>query len=93
MKFVDLRKSHDVVKFAVDLILAHPQNGTVQVNVLASGQFRMEACANLEQGTHPAVNFCKPFGGFDHPGEDLEQRALACAVLTDDTQVPARVPG
>ena len=48
-------KADDFVEFALDLDLGHAEDGPVQENVLAAGQFRMESGSHLQQAGHPPL--------------------------------------
>ena len=63
---------------------AHPEDRAVQIDVLAAGQLGMEAGADFEQRSHPAVDLDAAFGRLGDSRQDLEQRALAGAVAADD---------
>src|SRR5207253_9719228 len=54
-KAPDAGELDDVVEAALDLGLPHPENRPVQEDVLASGQFGMEAGADLEQRADAAA--------------------------------------
>src|SRR6185369_8557930 len=44
----------------------------------------MKPCADFQQRTHTSVNLRAPASRFRDPRENLQQRALACAVPADD---------
>jgi len=46
---LDLRERHDRVELAGDFVPRHPQNGAVQIDVLAARQLRMEARSYLDE--------------------------------------------
>ena len=69
------------VELPLDLRLRHAENRAVQEDVLASGELGVEARADLEQATYAAVQLYPSLRGHGDPGKDLQQRALACAVL------------
>jgi hypothetical protein len=48
-EFLDLSEIHDFIKLAIDLITFHAQDGTAQVDVFPSRQFRMKTGAHLQQ--------------------------------------------
>ncbi len=76
----------DLVQFAVDLFFGHAEDGAVHVDVLAAGQFGVEAGADLQQCADPSFEVHFAGGGFGDVGEDLEQGALAGAVVADDAE-------
>ena len=63
---------------------AHAQDGTVEKNILAPGQFRVEARADFEQTAYSSPQFDLPGGGRGDPTENLQQRGLASTVAADD---------
>ena len=44
----------------------------------------MKTCSDLEQRADPAVNVRTARGGLSNPIKNLQQRALACSVASDD---------
>ena len=62
----------------------HPEDRAVQVHVLEPGQLGVEPGADLEQGPDVARHLDPPRGGRRDAAEDLQQRALARAVLADN---------
>ena len=64
--------------------LLHAQDGAVEIDVLAAGQFGVKAGAHLQQRTDAPLDLHLPLGGCGDAREDLEQRALARAVAPDD---------
>ena len=55
-EFLDLGEGDDLVEFAADLGAGHAEDGAVQVDVLAAGQFGVKAGADFEQAGDPAVD-------------------------------------
>ncbi len=82
---LQLREGNDLVELPVDLAALHPENGPIQIDVLASGQLAMESRADFEQGSHPSIDPGVPFGGLCYARQDLEESALPRAVRTDDS--------
>lgn len=76
----------DLVQFAVDLLFGHAQDGAVHVDVLAAGQFGVEAGADLQQGAHPAFEAHFARSRFGDMRQDLKQGAFAGAVVADNAQ-------
>ena len=79
-------EGHDFIELSIDLGPFHPEDGAVQVDVLAAGQLGMEACSDLEKGAHPAVDASFALGRLGDARQDLQERALPGAVLPDDPQ-------
>ena len=61
-------------------------SAAVQVDVFAAGEFGMEAGADLEEGGDAATGVDAAGGGGGDAAEELEQGALAGAVLADDAE-------
>src|SRR5262245_30542511 len=55
------------------------------IDVLPPGKFRIETHAQFEKGGDAAVDAHRSFGRMQGAGNQLEQGALACAILSDDT--------
>src|SRR6267378_6962117 len=84
-EFIHLGERHNLIKFALDLTLAHAKNGPAQENVLAARELGMETCSNLKQAAHPSVNLGKTRRRARNPREDLEQCGLASSIATNQT--------
>ncbi|MPM95990.1 hypothetical protein SDC9_143146 [bioreactor metagenome] len=48
-KLFDLREGHDLIKFSIYLGTLHAQNGTVEVDVLPTGELGVKTGAHLQQ--------------------------------------------
>ena len=83
-ELLDLGELDDLVELALDLCAPHPQDGAIQVDVLAAGQLRMKAGADLQQAADPAVQIDPAGGRLGDPRQNLQQRGLARAVAADD---------
>ena len=53
-KFLDLGEGDDLVELPFDLGAAHAEDGAVEKDVFAAGQFGMKAGADFEQAGDPA---------------------------------------
>src|SRR4029078_5038686 len=71
---------------SLDLGPRHPQNCAVQPYVLRGGELGVEPAAHLEQRAHAAAHHRPSFGGVGDPAEDLQEGALARAVVADDAE-------
>ena len=87
---LDLGERYDLVELAVDLSALHAEDGAVEINVLTAGQLQVEAGADLEQAANPAAELNPALGRLGDAREDLEERALACAVAADHADDLAR---
>jgi hypothetical protein len=81
---LDLGEGDDLVELAHDLVALHAEHGAVQKDVLASAQLRVEAGADLEQRADAAADARVAGRRLGDAREQLQQRALACAVAADD---------
>lgn len=72
------------------IALRHPHQSAGLVNVLPSGEFRIKAQPELENGAHPSGHRDLAGGRPDRSGDQLQKRAFAGAVLADH---PERIPG
>ena len=89
-KTLHFGKGNDLVEPAVDLRLAHPEDGAIQIDVFATGKFLVEAGAHLEQRADAPTDLDSTLGRLGDAREHLEQRALACAIAADHADDRAR---
>src|SRR5262249_36211015 len=68
----------------------HTGQGAAQENVVPPAQVRVEAGAQLEQSGHAAVDRDPALSGGNDPADQLERRAFARAVRTDEPHGLAR---
>ena len=80
----DVGELDNLIEAALDLLAFHAEDRAVQEDVLAPCELGVESGADLEQGPHAAAEPRLAFGRRGDPGEDLEQGALAGAVVADD---------
>ena len=78
-------KGHDVVIAGPDLRIAQSQDGCVQEHVLAPGELRVEAAAQLQQSGDPSARPDTACRGDQSPGDDLQKSALAGTIAPHDT--------
>src|SRR5205809_7751175 len=83
-ELLHLRKRDNRIHLAVNLRLLHPPNRAVEVYVFPAGQLSVKASAYLQEGTQPAVNFCKAGGWLGNARENLEQRAFPGAIAANN---------
>src|SRR6478736_211268 len=84
-KLVYLSKRDDGIKFPIDLGAFHTHDRAVQIDVLASGQLRMETDSYFKQASDFSANLCAPFGRLGHSRKYLKQRALSGSVAANQT--------
>ena len=70
----------------VDFGAAQAQDLAVQVDVLAAGEFGVEAGAQFQQGGDASARHHASGGGLQNPADDLQQGALAAAVGPDQAE-------
>jgi hypothetical protein len=80
---LELGEVDDLVESSLDLGAPHPEDRAVQVDVLPSRQLRMKARPHLEQRADAAGDLGPPGRRFGDAGQDLQQRALAGAVVAN----------
>ena len=76
----------DLVEALRDLAALHAEDRAVQVDVLAPGELRMEAGADLEQAPDAPADLDAPARRRGDAREHLQQRRLAGAVAADDPE-------
>ncbi len=91
MNWLDLGKIDDFIKFPLDFGAFHAQDGAVEINILAPGQFRMKTGANFQQRAHPPVDFTFAFGWIGDPRKNAQQRAFSGSVAAHNPQHLARL--
>ena len=74
----------DFVELAGNLGAVHAHDGAVHVDVLAAGHLGVESGAHFEEARDAAPCADGASGGGGHATQQLEERALACAVTADD---------
>ncbi len=72
--------------FAFDFFRRQAQHRAVDVDVLASGQNRVEAGSERDQRADAAANFDAALVRLDEPVQHLQQRGLAGAVAADEAE-------
>src|SRR5262249_13424040 len=82
----DVGKLDDLVELGLDLAPAHVEDRSVEEDVLAAGQVGVKAGPDLEQRADAAAQPGAALSRRRDPGEDLEQRALAGAVVADHAE-------
>lgn len=83
-EFFDFGEGNDLVEFGFDLVFAHAEDGAIEEDVLAAGEFRVEAGADFEEGGDTSIEGDASGGGFGDAGEELEEGGFACAIAAND---------
>src|ERR1017187_3932850 len=89
----DAGELHNAVEPLVHLSPRKPQKRGVDPHVFGARQVSMKSRAQFEQGRHAAVNPYNAFARRTELGCDIQQGALACAVLADYRQALAAPDG
>src|SRR4051794_14245432 len=85
-KTLDLSERDDLVELPGDLPAPHPEDRAIEKDVLAAGELRMEPCADLQERADAPADREPSLGRRSDSREDLQQRALARAVVADDPE-------
>ena len=86
MKSPSSANADDVVVDAIRLAAGEPEERRVQVDVLAPRELRMEPGSELEEPRHPPALTDQSLGRPKDPGDHLQERALAGAVVPDQRE-------
>ena len=85
-KSFDFGEVNDLVEFLPDLRPGHPEDRSVQKDVLATGQFRVKAGADLQQACDTAAYDRPSTIRLSDAAEYLEQRRFAGSVPPDNSE-------
>ena len=77
-------KGNDLIELALNFQSAHPENRSVQEDVFAACQIRMEPGADFQQTGDPAGDGYAATARFRDATKNLEQGALPGAITSDD---------
>lgn len=80
-EIADFREFRDVGEFMIHCLRGDAQDRGVQIDVIAARKFRIESGAQFEESRHPSADFHAARAGLQDAGADLQQRALAAAIL------------
>jgi len=73
-------------KAPVDLSLRKAQQGAVEINILPTGQLRVETGPNFKQRRCASVDDYTALGRAQDPGDELEQGAFAGPILANQAK-------
>jgi len=85
-EFVDGGELDDVIELLEDFASAHAEDGAVEEDVFAAGEFGVEACADFEERADGSEELDGAGGGVGDAGEDFEECGFSCAVAADDAE-------
>ena len=83
---LDFGEGDDLVELLVNLRFLHAEEGAVQEEVLAAGEFGVEAGADFEQGGDSAAKRHRTARRGGEAGEDFEEGGFAGAVAADELE-------
>jgi len=83
-EFLNLGKGDNLVKFGVDFVPTHAQDGAVQVDVFPARQFGVKAGPDFEQRADAAVDVGYAFCRLGDARQDLEKCALAGSIAANN---------
>ena len=83
-KLLHLGKSQDLIEPAIYVLSLDSENGAVQVNVLATSQFRMKTGAHFQQRPHTAMDLREALRRLGDTRQNFQERALASPIPPDD---------
>ena len=81
---VHLGEGDDVVIFLADLGARHAEDGAAQIDVLMPGKIFVKTGADFEQHADAAAHRSGAYRRVGDAGEDLQQRALAGAIMAEN---------
>src|SRR6201988_2975734 len=84
-EFFYLGECNNLVEFGLDLRAAHPEDRTVQINVLPSGQFGVKAGNNFNKASSGSPDRGPTFLWFRVPSKNLKKGGLPPTIPSDDT--------
>ena len=85
-EFADFGEILDIPVALVDLPGGEAQDGAVQIDIVAAGEFGIESGAQFQQGRDAPVYRERAAGGMQNAGHHLQQGAFAGAVFADDAE-------
>src|SRR5579884_2778294 len=85
-ELIEFGEGDDFVELGGDFAASHAEDGAGEEGVFAAGEFRMEACADFEEGADAAADCGETGGGAGDAGEDFEEGGFAGAVASDEAE-------
>src|ERR1700739_1888624 len=75
----------DCTKLAIYLLLRHPQNRAVEIDILHPGQFGVKASTDLQHGCNSSTDCDTTRSRICNPGQYFQECALPCPVPPDNS--------
>ena len=85
-EIADAGEVFDRLVTAIDFAFRKAEDGGVEIDVVAAGEFGVEARAQFEQGGDASVDGDGAGGGLHNAGDELQGGAFAGAVFADDAE-------
>ena len=82
---LDTCKSYNGFKFPTHLSLAHPKNGSAQVDIFSSSELGMKASADFEQATDTSADFGESCSRTCDARKKLQECCFTRSISTDQT--------
>lgn len=88
-EFFHFGEGDDLVEFLFYFDTTHAQDGAVEIDVFATGEFGMEAGADFQEAGDASVHGDLAGGWFGDAAEDFEEGGFAGAIASDDADAVA----
>src|SRR5579863_2898077 len=85
-EFLNLRESHDLIKFAFDFALTHAKDSAVEEDVFSAGKLKMEARPDFQQARDATGNTDPSSRGIRNAAQDLQERRFSGSVSSNDAE-------
>ena len=83
-KATDIGKAKNRIEPLVDLLLTEPENRPVEINILQSCEFRIEAAAQLQQSADAPSHFYAAAAGLEGAADQLQERAFPRTIASNN---------
>jgi hypothetical protein len=84
-EFFRFGEGDDLIEFAFDFRFSHAEDGAVEIDIFAAGQFGMKPGADFEERSDAASELRRAFSGLGDSAEDFQERRFSRAVAADDS--------
>ena len=82
-KVTDICKIKNILHLCINLFPGKTNHGSIKVDILNSGIFHIEACAQLQQCRNSSINLYMTTGWIQDSGNNLKNRRFSGAVGSD----------
>src|SRR6476620_2452796 len=90
-KFIDFSKVDDLIEPALNFGTTHSENGSVEKDVVAACQLRMEPRADFEQTADASLEPHFSIGWCRDSRDDLQKGGLSCSIDSDHSHGTSRL--